>query len=246
MSLYVSLCLSLSLSLSLILCLSSLVVLSASLHRTYFLSWLSNSSIYVSLSSVSLSSPCFSKGVSPQNPPPKNTEDNSSIFPENPWKQEPFLDKIPEKCLLLRADPGEFCKTGFFNEQFWERAKFPEIFGEFFRESQVTPAKRSFVFVAGARPHQKHCVYRHFVPHQTKTRKKCRFSQVLGLFGRRKSPKIIEKYTTFLQVSWREGPRSGKISPFSGFISTREPFWNIFFLALFGKCFETRGGNGRA
>ena len=67
------------------------------------------------------------------------------------------------------------------------------------------------------------------MPHQTKTRKKCRFFPGFGLFGRQKIPKIIEKYTTFLQVSWREGPRSGKINPFSGFVSTREPFWNIFF-----------------
>ena len=70
MSLYVSLCLSLSLSLSLILCLSSLVVALCLLtsHIFSLLTIEQSSSIYVSLSSVSLSSPCFSKGVSPQTP----------------------------------------------------------------------------------------------------------------------------------------------------------------------------------
>ena len=73
MSLYVSLCLSLSLSLSLILCLSSLLV-SLCLLTSHIFSLLTieqSSSIYVSLSSVSLSGPCFSKGVSPQTPPKK-------------------------------------------------------------------------------------------------------------------------------------------------------------------------------
>ena len=77
--------------------------------------------------------------------------------------------------------------------------------------------------------------------HQTKIRKKCRFFPGFGLFGCQKSPKIVEKYTTFLQVSWREGPRSGKISPFSGFISTRKPFWNIFF---FEPCLENVAKHG--
>ena len=63
-----------------------------------------------------------------------------------------------------------------------------------------------------------------------------------GLLGRQKIPKIIEKYTTFLQVSWRECPRSGKISPFLGFISTREPFWNIFFLRPVWKMLRNTGG----
>ena len=149
MSLYVALCL--SLSLSLILCFSSLVV-SLCLLTSHIFSLLTigqSSSIYVSLSSVSLSSPCFSKGVCPQfsnlwekcptSPPPpqkkyrrqfehfsrKSLKTRALSNLHNPRKM-PFFTSWPRRIPQNRVFQWTVLRKGKVSRNIW-RICFPRI-----------------------------------------------------------------------------------------------------------------------
>ena len=123
MSLYVSL------SLSLILCLSSLVVALCLLtsHIFSLLTIEQSSSIYVSLSSVSLSSPCFSKGVSPQTPKKyrrqfehfsRKSLKTRAVFGQNPRKM-PSLTSWPRRILQNRVFQWTVLRKGKVSRNIW-------------------------------------------------------------------------------------------------------------------------------
>ena len=142
----------------------------------------------------SLRSPCLAHAFQRVFPhkPPKNTDSEKTIrafFPKILENKSRFWTKSQKNAFSYELTPENSAKQGFSMNSSEKGQSFQKYLENFFGESQVTPAKRSFVFVAGARPHQKHCVYRDFVPHQTKTRKKCRSSQVLGFSGVKKYQK---------------------------------------------------------